>query len=119
MLQGGSLPGGCCLSAPTAKSTPTTTPGPGTHAEAPASLSIDGELVELPVVVGTEGERALDISRLRAGTGLITLDEGYVNTGSTTSGITFLNGEEGVLRYRGYPSKTSPVAVILSRSPTC
>jgi citrate synthase len=91
------------MSAPTAKSTPTTTPWPGTHAEAPASLSIDGELVELPVVVGTEGERALDISRLRAGTGLITLDEGYVNTGSTTSGITFLNGEEGVLRYRGYP----------------
>jgi len=91
------------MSAPTAKSTPTTTPWPGTHAEAPASLSIDGELVELPVVVGTEGERALDISRLRVGTGLITLDEGYVNTGSTTSGITFLNGEEGVLRYRGYP----------------
>jgi len=91
------------MSAPTAKSTSTTTPWPGTHAEAPASLSIDGELVELPVVVGTEGERALDISRLRAGTGLITLDEGYVNTGSTTSGITFLNGEEGVLRYRGYP----------------
>jgi citrate synthase len=59
--------------------------------------------VELPVIVGTEGEKAIDISRLRSGTGFITLDEGYVNTGSTTSGITFLNGEEGILRYRGYP----------------
>ena len=59
--------------------------------------------IELPVVQGSEGERGIDISRLRAETGLITLDEGYVNTGSTRSAITFLNGEEGVLRYRGYP----------------
>jgi citrate synthase len=59
--------------------------------------------VELPSVVGSEGERALDISKLRAQTGYITLDEGYVNTGSTTSAITFLDGEKGVLRYRGYP----------------
>ena len=91
------------MSAPTAKSTLPAPPWPGTHAEAPANLSINGDSIELPVVVGSEGERALDISRLRAGTGLITLDEGYVNTGSTASGITFLNGEEGVLRYRGYP----------------
>tara|TARA_R110002049_G_scaffold2750_2_gene21681 strand:+ start:549074 stop:550390 length:1317 start_codon:yes stop_codon:yes gene_type:complete len=62
----------------------------------------DKELI-LPVVEGSEGERAIDISRLRADTGLITLDEGFVNTGSTRSAITFLNGEEGILRYRGYP----------------
>ncbi len=59
--------------------------------------------VELPTVVGSEGEHAIDISKLRAQTGYITLDEGYVNTGSTTSAITFLDGEKGVLRYRGYP----------------
>jgi citrate synthase len=53
--------------------------------------------------VGTENERALDISKLRSETGYITLDEGYVNTGSTTSSITYLDGENGVLRYRGYP----------------
>lgn len=59
--------------------------------------------VELPVIEGTEGEQAIDISRLRGTTGLITLDEGFVNTGSTQSAITFLDGERGVLRYRGYP----------------
>ena len=59
--------------------------------------------IELPVVEGSEGERAIDISRLRAETGLITIDEGFVNTGSTRSAITFLDGEQGVLRYRGYP----------------
>ncbi len=58
---------------------------------------------DLAVVAGTEDERAVDISKLRAETGLVTLDEGFVNTGSTTSSITFLDGEEGVLRYRGYP----------------
>ena len=62
----------------------------------------DREL-ELPVVEGSEGERAIDISALRKETGLVTLDEGFVNTGSTRSAITFLNGEKGVLRYRGYP----------------
>ena len=62
----------------------------------------DQELV-LPLVEGSEGERAIDISRLRGDSGLITLDEGFVNTGSTRSAITFLNGEEGILRYRGYP----------------
>jgi citrate synthase len=59
--------------------------------------------IELPVVEGTEGERAIDIGGLRGTTGLITLDEGFVNTGSTRSSITFLNGEKGILRYRGYP----------------
>ena len=68
-----------------------------------AKLRIGEQQVELPIVEGTENERAVDISKLRAQTGLITLDEGYVNTGSTTSAITFLDGERGVLRYRGYP----------------
>ncbi len=67
-----------------------------------ASLHWQGQELELPVITGTEDESAVDISRLRAQTGLITLDEGYVNTGSTTSDITFLDGEKGVLRYRGY-----------------
>ncbi len=72
-----------------------------------AKLKIDDQQeLDLPIVVGTEGERALDISRLRAKTGYITLDEGYVNTGSTRSAITYLDGEQGVLRYRGYPIET-------------
>ncbi|MBE9544744.1 MAG: citrate synthase [Proteobacteria bacterium] len=57
----------------------------------------------LPLVVGTEGEKAIDISRLRQETGLITLDTGYANTGSCTSSITFMDGEKGILRYRGIP----------------
>ena len=57
----------------------------------------------MPVIVGSEDERGIDISNLRKQTGCITLDEGFVNTGSTTSAITFLDGEKGVLRYRGYP----------------
>ena len=58
---------------------------------------------ELPVIEGSEGEKAIDISQLRANTGLITLDPGYANTGSCTSAITFMNGEQGILRYRGIP----------------
>lgn len=68
-----------------------------------AKLTLNDTTIDLPVVEGTEHERGLDISKLRAQTGLVTLDEGYVNTGSTTSSITFLNGEQGILRYRGYP----------------
>jgi citrate synthase len=68
-----------------------------------AKLSVDGKVLDVPVVVGTENEHGLDISKLRAQTGYITLDEGYVNTGATTSAITFLDGEQGILRYRGYP----------------
>jgi citrate synthase len=68
-----------------------------------AKLHCGDQTLELSVVEGTEQERALDISTLRAKTGLITLDEGYVNTGSTASAITFLDGEQGILRYRGYP----------------
>lgn len=62
-----------------------------------------GKAYEFPVVRGTEGEEAVDISRLRAETGLITLDPGYANTGSCISDITFMDGEKGVLRYRGIP----------------
>ena len=66
-------------------------------------LIYDGKEYELPVFVGTEGEKAIDISQLRADTGFITLDPGYVNTGSCTSSITFMDGERGILRYRGIP----------------
>ncbi|MEW4566146.1 citrate synthase [Bremerella sp. JC770] len=68
-----------------------------------AKLLLDDKEIELPVVVGSEDEKAVDISKLRGGTGFITLDEGYVNTGATTSSITYLDGEAGILRYRGYP----------------
>jgi citrate synthase len=68
-----------------------------------AKLTVRDQQVELPVVEGSEGEVGIDISKLRSSTGAITLDEGYVNTGSTNSAITFLDGEKGVLRYRGYP----------------
>ena len=63
----------------------------------------DHEPCELPIIIGSEGEKAVDISKLRSKTGYITLDPGYVNTGACTSGITFLNGEQGILHYRGYP----------------
>jgi len=67
-----------------------------------AKLSYAGKDYDLPVIEGTENEVAVDISKLRADTGLITIDPGFKNTGSTKSAITFLNGEEGILRYRGY-----------------
>lgn len=68
-----------------------------------AKLSCEEHDLELPIVVGTENEKAIDIGALRKQTGLVTIDEGYVNTGAVQSSVTFLNGEEGVLRYRGYP----------------
>jgi len=68
-----------------------------------AKLVVNDQEIDLAVTVGSENERGLDISRLRADTGLITLDEGYVNTGAVQSGITYLDGEAGILRYRGYP----------------
>jgi len=68
-----------------------------------ATLSFDGKSYDLPVVVGTEAEQAVDISTLRSKSGLITLDSGYANTGACTSAITFIDGEKGILRYRGYP----------------
>jgi citrate synthase len=66
-------------------------------------LTLESGDIEFPVIVGTENEHAIDISKLRAKTGYITWDEAYMNTGSTTSAITFLDGEVGILRYRGYP----------------
>jgi citrate synthase len=68
-----------------------------------ATLSYQGKAYELPVVVGTENETAVDITRLRSSSGLITLDSGYGNTGACRSKITFIDGEQGILRYRGYP----------------
>lgn len=68
-----------------------------------ASLEFDGNNIELEVFEGTEGEKSVDITKLRGETGLVTLDSGYGNTGACTSGITFLNGEKGILKYRGYP----------------
>jgi citrate synthase len=68
-----------------------------------AKLIVGGKEYELPVVVGTEGERALDTSKLREMTGLITLDPALMSTGSCRSAITFINGEKGILRYRGIP----------------
>ena len=71
--------------------------------EKTAKLVVNGNTYELPLVIGTEGEMALDISNLRQETGLITLDPGYANTGSCKSSITFMDGEKGILRYRGFP----------------
>jgi citrate synthase len=68
-----------------------------------ATLRIGDRTIELPIVVGSEGERALDIRKLRAETGYVTLDPGYANTGSCKSAITFIDGDTGILRYRGIP----------------
>jgi len=67
-----------------------------------AELHFEGKTYKIPVIEGTQNEQALDISRLRTDSGLITIDKGFKNTGSTESSITFLNGEEGILQYRGY-----------------
>jgi citrate synthase len=68
-----------------------------------AKLELDGKNFTLPVITGTEGENAVDVSSLRANTGYITLDDGYGNTGSCLSKITFIDGDQGILRYRGIP----------------
>jgi len=67
-----------------------------------AELNFEGKSYQLPVVEGSEGEKAIDISKLRNTSGLITIDKGFKNTGSTESAITFLDGEKGILRHRGY-----------------
>ena len=67
-----------------------------------ATLNFDGKVIDLPIITGSEDECAIDISKIRSETGLITLDKGYKNTGSTTSNITYLDGEKGILRHRGY-----------------
>src|SRR5256886_16786287 len=68
-----------------------------------AELKVNGKSCKLPIIEGTEQERAIDISSLRNNTGYITLDDGYGNTGSCQSQITFIDGEKGILRYRGIP----------------
>ncbi len=68
-----------------------------------AKIELDGKTYEFPTVTGSEGEKAIDISSLRDRTGYITLDDGYANTGSCVSAITFIDGEKGILRYRGIP----------------
>jgi len=68
-----------------------------------AELKLDGNVYKLPIIEGTEEEKGIDISKLRDESGYITVDTGFKNTGSTQSSITFLDGEKGILRYRGYP----------------
>jgi citrate synthase len=68
-----------------------------------AELKLEGKLYTLPVIEGTENEKAIDIGKLRDLTGFVTIDSGYKNTGATKSAITFLDGEKGILKYRGYP----------------
>jgi citrate synthase len=68
-----------------------------------AQLKIGDKTYDLPIIEGSEKEKAIDISKLRDLSGYITLDIGYKNTGATQSAITFLDGEEGILKYRGYP----------------
>lgn len=68
-----------------------------------AELKLDGKTYNLPIIEGTEGEKAIDIRKLRAESNYITIDSGFGNTGSCTSSITFIDGEDGILRYRGYP----------------
>ena len=76
-----------------------TKPTPGK----PAQIILDGKTIECPTFVGTENEKALDISKLRDSTGYVTFDNGYANTSPTTSSVTFLDGDKGILQYRGYP----------------
>ncbi|MEI6353851.1 MAG: citrate synthase [Methylococcus sp.] len=68
----------------------------------PAKLLLDGQSIDLPVIIGTENEKGIDITQLKATTGYLTLDPGYANTGACRSAITFIDGEQGILRYRGY-----------------
>jgi citrate synthase len=67
-----------------------------------ASVNVGDQTAELPIVRGSEGDDAADIGQLRTDTGLVTFDPGYKNTAAATSAITFLDGEAGILRYRGY-----------------
>jgi citrate synthase len=77
-------------------------------------LTLDGKEVLLPLVRGSEDEVGIDIGKLRQESGAITLDPGYANTGACRSAITFIDGEKGILRYRGYPIRRAS-----SKSPTC
>jgi len=71
--------------------------------ESPAQFRHGDQQIDLPVVRGTENELAVDISKLRSQTGFITLDYGYMNTGACESAITYIDGDAGILRYRGVP----------------
>ena len=73
------------------------------HMSNQAKLELDGKTYALPTLVGSENEKAVDVSALRASTGYITIDDGYGNTGSCVSDITFIDGDQGILRYRGIP----------------
>jgi len=68
-----------------------------------AKLTLNGKEYELPVIVGSENEVGIDVQQLRAKSGAITYDPGYGNTGACQSAITFIDGDQGILRYRGYP----------------
>ncbi|HMU70578.1 MAG TPA: citrate/2-methylcitrate synthase, partial [Chitinophagales bacterium] len=68
-----------------------------------AHIKLGEQEIDLPVFTGSEGEQSIDINKLRDLTGYVTLDSGFKNTGATKSSITFLDGELGILRYRGYP----------------
>lgn len=68
-----------------------------------AQIIVDGKTLECPTFIGTENEKAIDISKLRDATGYVTFDNGYANTSSTVSSITYLDGDNGILQYRGYP----------------
>src|SRR5947207_1939008 len=68
-----------------------------------AELKVADKIIELPVIVGSENEKGIDIGKLRGQTGYVTLDPAFVNTASTTSSIAYLDGEKGILRYRGIP----------------
>ena len=76
---------------------------------ATAKLNLGGTEYELPLLVGTEEEVGIDITRFRSVSGAITYDPGYGNTGSCESAITFIDGEKGILRYRGYPIEETAV----------
>ena len=69
----------------------------------PATLTLENQTYSLPTYMGVEGEKAIDITKLRSQTGYVTLDDGYGNTGACESAITYIDGEKGILRYRGYP----------------
>ena len=81
-----------------------------------AKLIFEGKEYEFPVVTGSEGEKGIVTTDLRAKTGLITLDPGYGNTGSCQSAITFIDGEKGILRYRGYPRSVTSSSTASARA---
>ncbi len=84
-----------------------------------AKLILDGNEFELSAMVGSEGEVGIDTSSLRAQSGAITLDPGYANTGACESAITFIDGEQGILRYRGYPIEEIATGAASPRCAIC